>query len=293
MARSDWQSILRPCGDPAELAAAIRSALAAVPPRRIHPVLGGTPSPRRRPNSGIPRITMVLSGERHIRWPELKEVRNHVLGPGELILVTPDGWSEPCARTPNRYLCIDCYPDFTRFHLESVSADPGLAERAAFLSDGPLNPAQSGLLQALLHLAARRDDRRMLPIMHCFLDAVLDACRPQGRVPAGLAAWQAAAVWMSEHPVADLGRDRIAAAVAVHPNHLSRLCRRFAGRNLGELIAHVRMERARRLLVDTGCPVAEVARLSGYNDETHFRKRFKALNGSTPGVWRRQAGGPG
>jgi len=47
-----------------------------------------------------------------------------------------------------------------------------------------------------------------------------------------------------------------------------------------------RLDRARRLLLD-GLPIADVAAVTGFHDQSHLTRHFRALLGTTPGVFRR------
>lgn len=130
---------------------------------------------------------------------------------------------------------------------------------------------------------------RSTAIGRCFLAEILRGCGPTGAAvhPARLQ-WRRAVCWAREHIDPELSRERMAAAVGVHPNHLSRLCKRFTGGRLGAFLTALRIERAQALLTDPALPVREVVALAGYRDETHFRKRFKAITGRTPGTYRRE-----
>ena len=100
--------------------------------------------------------------------------------------------------------------------------------------------------------------------------------------------WLQAVAWVIDNIDPELTSDRMAAAIGVHPNHLSRLCRRHTGERLSDFLTRLRIERAKDLLASGDLPIKDIVSLSGYRDETHFRKRFKLMTGHTPGVWRRQ-----
>jgi AraC family transcriptional regulator len=51
-------------------------------------------------------------------------------------------------------------------------------------------------------------------------------------------------------------------------------------------LANLRLERARKLLVDTQYPVSEIAAMVGYQSQSHFTKIFKSVTGMTPRVFR-------
>ncbi|HSC86208.1 MAG TPA: AraC family transcriptional regulator [Polyangiaceae bacterium] len=50
-----------------------------------------------------------------------------------------------------------------------------------------------------------------------------------------------------------------------------------------------RVERARRLLLETNLPLMEVALSCGFSDQSHFTRIFRRIEGLSPGRWRRSA----
>ncbi|MFW5846118.1 MAG: helix-turn-helix transcriptional regulator [Planctomycetota bacterium] len=272
--------------DGSALAAAIARAVAGC--RAIRPVVlpVDVPPPADLPTlvSG-PRTTLVLAGERQVLLPQPGGPGLCRLRAGDAIIVPPGAWTRARPIRPHRFLAIDCYPTVTRFVLGD-----GASQNSAFHSDGPLPPAARHCLQAVLAMPADAGLARLRPLYRCFLTEALQACRTESVPPPGLLDWQRAVAWMHDAGGDQLDRATIARAVGVHPNHLSRLCRRFAGASLSDWLTERRMERARQLLLHRDLPVARVAWLSGYGDETHFRKRFKACTGNTPGAWRRLHG---
>jgi AraC family transcriptional regulator, transcriptional activator of pobA len=83
----------------------------------------------------------------------------------------------------------------------------------------------------------------------------------------------------------------VADAVHVSPAHLTTTVRRTTGRTVGEWIIHRRIVEARRLLIETRLPIAEVAASVGYRDPVLFRRQFAARHAMAPGRWRAAASG--
>lgn len=83
----------------------------------------------------------------------------------------------------------------------------------------------------------------------------------------------------------------VAHAVHVSPAHLTTTVRRTTGRTVGEWIIYRRIVEARRLLIETRLPIAEVAASVGYRDPVLFRRQFAARHAMTPGRWRAAASG--
>ena len=80
----------------------------------------------------------------------------------------------------------------------------------------------------------------------------------------------------------------IASAVGVHPVHLARQFRAAHGCTVGEYIRRVRVAFARRELVMTDKPIAEIALSAGFFDQSQLTKTFKRVTGRTPAAYRAQ-----
>jgi AraC family transcriptional regulator len=85
----------------------------------------------------------------------------------------------------------------------------------------------------------------------------------------------------------DLSLADIAAAVGVHPVHLTRTFRRHFRRTPGEYLRGRRLEKAASLLAESAAPLSEVALASGFADQSHLAKSFKRAFGVTPSTFRR------
>jgi LacI family transcriptional regulator len=71
---------------------------------------------------------------------------------------------------------------------------------------------------------------------------------------------------------------------------LERRFRAATGRTMTDEIARLRLERAKRLLVESDEPIKSLARDCGFADVKHFHKVFRAAEGTTPGKFRRLRG---
>jgi AraC family transcriptional regulator len=91
---------------------------------------------------------------------------------------------------------------------------------------------------------------------------------------------------IEEQFAAPLSLAGIAAAVGVHPVHLARRFRSTHGCTVGEYIRRVRVGFARRELVMTDKPIAEIAHSAGFFDQSQLTKTFKRVTGRTPAAYR-------
>jgi AraC family transcriptional regulator len=78
----------------------------------------------------------------------------------------------------------------------------------------------------------------------------------------------------------------MANVVGVHPVHLARVFRRRYGCNIGEYARNWRVEVASRQLAAGTQPIAEVAAVAGFADQSHLCRTFKAVSGLTPKEFR-------
>jgi two-component system response regulator YesN len=86
----------------------------------------------------------------------------------------------------------------------------------------------------------------------------------------------------------ELKREDIAASVYLNPAYLSRLFKKETGLSISEYILGVRMDKAKKLLVESGVKVSNVAELTGYGHFSHFAKMFKRVTGISPQEYRKK-----
>lgn len=75
---------------------------------------------------------------------------------------------------------------------------------------------------------------------------------------------------------------RVAEALAVSPNYLSRLFRRETGLTLTSYIQHARLDQAKRLLADGERSISEIAYQVGYQNYRDFYRNFVKYEKASP-----------
>jgi len=108
-----------------------------------------------------------------------------------------------------------------------------------------------------------------------FLEAALG--REPGRRPAWLRELQSAVAGEERAGTAALAR-----RLGLHPAWLARAYRAAMGEGLHEMFRRRRVERASGLLRGSDLPLAEIALASGFCDQSHMNRAFRALSGRTP-----------
>jgi AraC family transcriptional regulator len=118
-------------------------------------------------------------------------------------------------------------------------------------------------------------------------EVIVFASRFAGKSDGGRNAWPERTRRLIEEEFASpLSLAGIAAAVGVHPVHLARRFRSTQGCTVGEYIRRVRVGFARRELVMTDRPIAEIAHSAGFFDQSQLTKTFKRVTGQTPAAYR-------
>jgi AraC family transcriptional activator of pobA len=75
----------------------------------------------------------------------------------------------------------------------------------------------------------------------------------------------------------------------ITPNHLNALCKEHLGMQAGEVIRNRVVLEAKRLLVNLGLSVSEIAYKLNFNDNSYFTKFFKKEVGMSPEVFRKKS----
>jgi len=114
------------------------------------------------------------------------------------------------------------------------------------------------------------------------------------RAFAGLRAFhpglQTALTYLAHHYADTIPLSRLAQQACLSRSHLSYLFKQTLGVSFKPFLAIVRIEKARRLLVER--PPLRITRIGGevgFGDLRHFERTFKRLTGSTPRAYRQSA----
>ncbi|HVT13133.1 MAG TPA: helix-turn-helix transcriptional regulator [Fimbriimonadaceae bacterium] len=79
----------------------------------------------------------------------------------------------------------------------------------------------------------------------------------------------------------------LAEELAVHPSYLAKTFRRAYGLSVGQYARLQRIRFGAKLLIESACPIAEIAFDAGFFDQSHFANAFASLAGFTPAALRR------
>jgi AraC family transcriptional regulator len=79
----------------------------------------------------------------------------------------------------------------------------------------------------------------------------------------------------------------LAAEAGLHPIYVARAFRRWFGCSLASYARAIRLEHARRLIVQTTRPLAAIAAETGFADQAHLTRLLRQRTGFTPALLRR------
>ncbi|MBB6672944.1 AraC family transcriptional regulator [Cohnella nanjingensis] len=95
--------------------------------------------------------------------------------------------------------------------------------------------------------------------------------------------------YMQRHYREDIRVDKLAELARLHPTYYSHLFKRTMKRTPVSFLTHLRMNKAKEMLLQTDKPVRDIARDVGYDDEFYFSRRFKKTNGIAPTVYTKRS----
>lgn len=100
-------------------------------------------------------------------------------------------------------------------------------------------------------------------------------------------------VRLKEHIEANLDSSlpmtELAQVAGLSISHFARCFRRSVGLPPHSYVKQRRVARAREMLAATDLPVAEIALVLGFSDQSHFTRRFREVTGVPPGAYRFQS----
>jgi len=92
--------------------------------------------------------------------------------------------------------------------------------------------------------------------------------------------------FISAHLEENLSNGVLAEFVGLSAFYFSRAFKQSAGVTPHQFVLQCRVERVKRLLVETELPLAQIATSAGFADQSHCSRWFRALVGITPSRFR-------
>ena len=120
----------------------------------------------------------------------------------------------------------------------------------------------------------------------CGVAGVMYEISRMGGIMEPFARLEPALQMIHEQPGSTLATGRMAAACNFSASQFNRVFRQLMGQSPQQYLVRHRLEIAKRLLVRTELPLAEIAMQAGFYDASVMGKKFRELEGSTPRAFR-------
>ena len=118
------------------------------------------------------------------------------------------------------------------------------------------------------------------------LERMMDAIKANHHYPISVLLGSALK-YMHEHLSEELSRDDVAKIACLSPTHFSRVVKHTFGHSFTDLLARMRIEKSREMLVLTEKSIIQIGLDCGFNDQSYFTKVFQKYTNRTPGEYRR------
>lgn len=196
---------------------------------------------------------------------------------------------------PYRYSGLDC--EYKNDWIYFDCSDMDFDERYGYLMNHPIplnNPMQ--LSQYFQHIiwerdygmeAYRADNISMLfqILLNKLIQEHTAFTLPENNNPYA-AKLQDLRLTMQSQPDKNFTPEELSYMLNVSPSHFQFLYKKFFGVPFKTDLIHMRLDYARELITDTGLSFEQIAFMSGYSNEVHFYRQFKAKTGMTPQEYR-------
>jgi AraC family transcriptional regulator len=167
--------------------------------------------------------------------------------------------------------------------LESIQGYADLNLRPAAVRTG----ASSRLADRIRRELHRADRAAALVVEGLALELLAETCCTRlPSVEGSTSKADLAAEFLRANLGQSLGLAETAKAVGVHPGHLSRIFRAKWRCSVGSYVRRLRVEWAAGQLVSSDAPIAELAAMAGFCDQSHFSNLFRQQTGLTPSEFR-------
>ncbi len=114
-----------------------------------------------------------------------------------------------------------------------------------------------------------------------------DTAAPCALAPLGHAEMARLTEYIEDNIDRTIGLAELAAIVNVSRFHFTRLFKRSTGLTAISYVERCRILRAQSLIAETDFPLAEIALMTGFADQSHFTRRFHRHTGCTPAAFAR------
>ncbi|USD67230.1 AraC family transcriptional regulator [Vibrio sp. SCSIO 43136] len=238
----------------------------------------------------FPRLEMVLIGEQEMEIGNSTGVdTRHTLKQGGVLYLPAESWNKPIWDKPVVTLSVMAGKQSFGMSLLSWDGEKyDAAIKESVLRRGPRTG--TFILNAIEELLKQPDahDTKQL-LVSSLLSHIIDLMeRPVETPSKSHALFEAVREHLEQNYQEPLTRESVAEHFYVSPNYLSQLFQKEGKLKFNEYLNHVRLERAKYLLIEYDMKVKEVAHRCGFKDSNYFCRVFRNQTARSPSEYRAQ-----
>jgi AraC-like DNA-binding protein len=158
--------------------------------------------------------------------------------------------------------------------------------RSAIEAGGEPSELLGANYSSFAELARIDSEEELCSWLVAMLERIMDAIKSNREYPSSVLVG-AAMTYMRAHLQEDISRDDVANVACLSPSHFSRVVKQTFGESFTDLLAKMRVDKARELLARTNKSLIQVCLDCGFSDQSYFTKVFQKHAGRTPGEYRR------
>ena len=238
------------------------------------------------------RIDLVLSGQKHMIWPELDSMSDAMLQPGDAHFAAAGAVKHPQWDSLHEMSSIVFMHDCIRFTYICYDTINDYFQNAAanifYHTVHPLSPPGHAMLDALIQLSGRGKRPGFKEALTALLHIALSALEDDNPTISSksLLTFQKVHQYLCDNFTQPITRESVASTLSLNHSHISRLFGRYSSLSFKETLQQLRMEHAKKLLRSSDLQIKEIACACGYCDATFFIAAFRKFYGITPGKFR-------
>ncbi len=238
----------------------------------------------------FPRVEMVLIGELDMEVGNTSGIdTRYTLRQGGVLYLPADSWNKPLWNKP--VVTLTVMAGKQSFGMSLLSWDGAQFDSAikeSVLRRGPrIGTFILNAIEELMKQPESQETKRLL--ISSLLSHILNLIEQPVETPSkSHALFEAVREHLEQHFHEPLTRESVAENFYVSPNYLSQLFQKEGQLKFNEYLNHVRLERAKYLLLEYDMKVKEVAYRCGFKDSNYFCRVFRNQTERSPSEYRAQ-----
>ncbi|MHC4872752.1 MAG: helix-turn-helix transcriptional regulator [Planctomycetota bacterium] len=240
--------------------------------------------------STLRRIIFMISGKKKVSLPVAGKAQEFSMRKGDVQLSNSNSWEIQSWDSAHEMICIVPRAEFLRISYYRVGPIGKKMNKQNFFyhTDRPVRDRLSNTVDALFDSAesGSRESVSYLLKAVCTLTSEEMQLLPEEFMSKSEQVYLKIMQLLESSYHEDISREEVAAAMHLSPGYVSQLFKSQTGKTFKEVLTRLKMDQARKLLLETDLNVYQVGFQSGFRDSVHFVRKFRELAGWTPAKYR-------